>query len=261
MKFKNFLLRVDGEREAKIEDFLEIEEKGRRIYKPERQKYLYCIDMEILENRFLWMECEYADANKFREYVVNSETGEREPNPRTKDQIEPRQQLFVCYDCETHYLYLNDITRRHFLEEYFGEMTQKDYVINNVYASVDEFCERIKAIRGFQYTQVNNLFAHQGDLFDRVGNIWGQDCPSKVQLKIGYDDVPVHEGGRGIIDRISRHKEEFESVIIIGCDDEGVEQTFDFSSILKHLIIYPYKDENENYDPHQIKTLLLDKLR
>lgn len=47
MKFCNFLLRVDGVRDASLEDFRGVLEVGNRTYKPERQKFLYAIDMEI----------------------------------------------------------------------------------------------------------------------------------------------------------------------------------------------------------------------
>lgn len=116
-------------------------------------------------------------------------------------------------------------------------------------------------IRGFQYTQVDNVFSRGGTLFSQVGNIWGQDLPSKVQLKISYGDIPVHGGGRALIDRVYRHREEFEDVIVIGCDDCGIEQTFDFSSVLKHLVIQPTKDENEHFNPTEVRDLLLSNLR
>lgn len=52
MKFCNFLLRVDGIREAARDDFEAVIEKGLRTYRPVRQKYLYSIEMEIVEERF-----------------------------------------------------------------------------------------------------------------------------------------------------------------------------------------------------------------
>ena len=91
--------------------------------------------------------------------------------------------------------------------------------------------------------------------------MWGQDLPSKIQLKIAYGDIPVHGGGRQIIDIFSRHKNEFDNVVVIGCDDEGVEHTFDFSSVLKHITISPPKDENEHFDPTEVRALLLRELR
>ena len=52
MKFCNFLLRVGGIREASLEDFRQVLSKGNRTYKPERQKYLYSIDMESIDDRY-----------------------------------------------------------------------------------------------------------------------------------------------------------------------------------------------------------------
>ena len=50
-------------------------------------------------------------------------------------------------------------------------------------------------------------------------------------------------------------------VIIVGCDDAGVEQTFDFSSVIKRVEIFPAKDENEHFVPAEVRTLLLAALR
>ena len=87
MKFCNFLLRVDGIREASIDDFKSVIEKGLRTYRPEHQKYLYSIEMEIIDDRFFWMSCDYDDAVKFRDYVINRETGEKEPTPAPKRRL------------------------------------------------------------------------------------------------------------------------------------------------------------------------------
>ena len=52
----------------------------------------------IIDERFFWLACDYDDATSFRDYVVNQNTGEKEPNLRTKSQVEPRKQFFACYD-------------------------------------------------------------------------------------------------------------------------------------------------------------------
>ena len=260
MKFSNFLLRVDGVREATLEDCREVVDKGPDTYIPEHQKNIFVIKKEICEDRFFWMSCNYDEADRYCNYVVNRDTGEMEANPRRKSQIEPRQQFFACFDTKKHFLYLNDSNRRPFLQRYLSETTGRSYSINNVYASVDEFCSRIKSIRGFKYTQVDSIFSRNGDTFKQIGDIFGLDLPSSVQLKIGCGDIPIRQG-RGLIDRFHKHKEEFESVIILGCDDAGVEQTFDFSSVLKHIQIEAHKDNDEQYNPTEVKTLLLEKLR
>lgn len=260
MNFGTFLLRVNGSREASLDDLKRVCEIGMRTFQPDGQKNLYVIETSIIEDRFFWLACDYHDAASFRDYVVDKKTGEKEPNPRTKSQIEPRKQFFACYDCENHFLYLNDLTRRNTLASYLSDSIQKEFIINNVYASVDEFCEKIRSIKGFKYTQVRNLLSQSGDIFKQVSNLWGLDAPEKIQLKVAYGDIPVRQG-RALIDRFHRNKEQFEDVIIIGCDDAGVEQTFDFSSVIKRINISPAKDENEHYDPQDVQTLLLTELR
>ena len=260
MKFGTFLLRVDGVREAEIEDFGFVKEVSQRIYAPDTQKFLYEVDNEIIDNRFYWMSCDYDDAAKFRDYVVNNKTGAREPNPRSKSQIEPRQQFFACYDTEKHYLYVSDLSKRNFLQSYLTNSAQRDFQINNVYTSVEEFCSRIKSIRGFKFTQVNNLFSRSGEVFNQVGDMWGLDAPNSIQLKVSYGDIPVREG-KALVDRFHRDRAQFENVVIIGCDDDGIEQTFDFSSVIKRIQIKPCKDENEHYNPQEVKDMLLQELR
>ena len=119
MKFCNFLLRVDGIREASLEDMKDVVAKGNHIFRPQKQKYLYSIDMDIIEERFFWMASDYDDAVRFRDYVINKKTGEKMPNPRSKEQVEPRQQFFACYDAQKHFLYMNDY-KVQFTRDYTG---------------------------------------------------------------------------------------------------------------------------------------------
>ena len=260
MRFGTFLLRVNGTREATLDDLKQVCKIGPKTFQPDGQKNLYVIDTSIIAERFFWLACDYDDAASFRDYVVNQNTGEREPNPRSKSQVEPRRQFFACYDTHQHLLYINDFTRRKTLTNYLSDAIQMEFIVNNVYASVDEFCERIKCIRGFRYTQVRNMFSQSGDIFEQVSNIWGLDTPEKIQMKVTYDDIPVRVG-RSLIDRLHRNKDQFENVIVIGCDDNDVEQTFDFSSVIKRIEIFPQKDENEHYEPLEVQSLLLNELR
>lgn len=45
MKFCNFLLRVEGIREASLEDMKDVVAKGNHIFRPQKQKFLYSIDI------------------------------------------------------------------------------------------------------------------------------------------------------------------------------------------------------------------------
>lgn len=153
-------------------------------------------------------------------------------------------------------------TRNQFVisTEKTSEYSGKEFQINNIYASVDDFCHHIKYLRSFSFVQVDNLFTKESDIFKQVSDMWGLDAPSRVQMKISYGDVPVHRG-KALIERLYRDKNEFENVVVIGCDDSGMEQTFDFSSVIRHIEISPNRDRDERYNPTEVKKLLLEQLR
>lgn len=82
----------------------------------------------------------------------------------------------------------------------------------------------------------------------------------EVQIKIGFGDTPVKDA-RSLLEWIHRERDAFERVIVVGVDDNDIEQTFDYSSILKHVELHLNKDEDEHYDASEVKSELLKELR
>ena len=156
-------------------------------------------------------------------------------------------------------LFVNDINKRSFLKKYLNDALQKEFLINNIYASVNDFCDQIKTIKGFKFLQVDDLFARSNDIFRQITNMFGLDAPSELQIKISYGNIPVQES-RKLLDRFSKEKNDFENIIVIGCDAEGVEKTFDFSSIIKRIEIKIHKDVSGQYYANEVKYLLLSEI-
>lgn len=260
MKFCSFEVLLQGVRCATLDDFKSVVEKGKALYDPERQKYLYTITKEIVADRFFWMTCEYDNAVSFRPYLVDAETGEKLPNLRRKSQIELKKQLFVCFDSKNGLLYLSDMTKKAFVTRYFFESTQMNFKIRNVYSSVEDFCNHIKVLRGARFTQKDNLFNRENDIFQQISGALALDVPEKIQLRVGLGDIPV-KNGMGFINKLTSNRKSFEDVVLIGVDDENIERTFDFSTIIKHIEINPQKDENDYYDAFEVKDMLLRELK
>ena len=260
MKFSTLLLDYEGTRAATITDLRFIHENHTSIYRPDNQKYLYVISTEVIDDRFFWLACEYDDAIRFTDYVVDSATGEIQPNPRTQNQVEPRQQYFACYDNKRERLFISPLAAKTAFRNFLSDASQKEYQIRNIYTSVDDFCSHIKTIKGFHFTQVDNMFSRENDIFKAVSDYGGLDIPNKLQLKVSYGETPVHLG-RALIDKLHHHRDEYEQIIVIGANDEGIEQTFDFSSVIERIEIDARKDATEHYDPQEVKVALLAKLR
>lgn len=215
--------------------------------------------MECIEDRFLWISCDYDNANKFNENVFNHNTFEKQANPKSKEQVEPRQQVFMLYDTSKLVLYISDLNRRPFFTDYLGDILQKEIKIKPIYGSVETFCETVKTIKELRFTQVDNFMSQQSDIFTVAKNMSGLDIES-LQVKVGFGDVPVNVA-HPLLSRIKGKRDQFENVIVVGTDECNVEQTFDYSSVLKHIEIHPVKDENEHYDPSEVKSKLLQELR
>ena len=135
----------------------------------------------------------------------------------------------------------------------------KSLTVKAIYSSVDDFCEVVKIIKGLRFKQVDNMITRQNDIFKETISKTGLDV-KEVQIKIGFGDTPVKDA-RSLLEWIHRERDAFERVIVVGVDDNDIEQTFDYSSILKHVELHLNKDENEHYDASEVKSELLKELR
>lgn len=59
---------------------------------------------------------------------------------------------------------------------------------------------------------------------------------------------------------MKRESGEFEDVIVVGMDDNGLESTFNFSTLISSVEINVIKDDDYRYEPSIVKTLLINQL-
>lgn len=261
MKFKNFQLIIDGD-VPKKSDIQNIFNLG-MSYEKNHGSDWYEITKDIIEDRFLWLYCEYDNSKLYNENVLNGENDEKEANPRTKSQVELRKQLFICYDMNTNLLYMNNIDKRSFVKHYISYTLQKKVDIKNIYATLEDFQNAVKSIKTLKFVQLNNLMNRIPDsIFQQQANIYGLDSPSKITLQVDYAKTPVKEI-KNALQNLKNKKQlgEFESIILIGLDDQEIEQSFDFSSIIKAIEITIIKNENSRFDPHEVMLNFLNRIR
>ena len=53
----------------------------------------------------------------------------------------------------------------------------------------------------------------------------------------------------------------FSDIILIGEDDFGIEQSFDFTSIIKNIEVAVRKNEDDRYDENEVERNFFEKIR
>ena len=261
MKFKTFQPIIDGHNPLK-EDIKNVVNHGKN--KHEQGKEVYLIDRKMIDDRYLWMYCQHDNAKLYGDVVLDTEKEKRHKNTRKRNEIELRQQLFVAYDIKTKLLYLSDMTKKGFAKEYIADALQVDVVVKNIYASLEEFQKSIKSLTRLKFTQyynVQNMLDEQSIFIKQVNEL-GLDLPDKMMMQVEYPNTPIGTIKNGLQNiKKKRDLGYFKDIILVGLDDLGVEQSFNFSSIIKNIDISIYKNENERYDDKQVEDCFFAKMR
>lgn len=232
--------------------------------KYESRNEVYLIERKCVENRYLWMYCQYDNSKLYGEVVLDTQKEKQHKNTRKKNEIELRKQLFVIIDSETHLVYISDIAKKGMVKDYLSEELKENVIIKNVYSSLDEFQDAIKCLKKLKFTQHRNIFNLLGNesIFMQQVSELGLDMPEKITMQIEYPNTLIGSLKNGL-QSLKQKREEgyFEDIVLIGVDDSGIEQSFDFSSVVKKIEILPQKNENERYDKDEVERCFFEKIR
>lgn len=259
MKFHAVLLYIDDQF-PDISIFRKLQEVGRGLYP--KGAYLYSVEQKLIADRFYWMYFQYDNAKLYSDKVIDTEDNSVKENPRPKSQVEPRLQLFSCYDLERHILYVSDYSKKATITDYISEMLQKSAQTKNVLRSVDDFLNVVTQLKSVCFTQRRTLFTSKEDsIFKKQANLYGLDLPEKSKIRLDYGATPIGAAKNALRDwKMKRESGEFEDVIVVGMDDNGLENTFNFSTLISSVEINVIKDDDYRYEPSIVKALLVNQL-
>lgn len=80
MKFNSYQIEVDGKENLSKANAESAIKKGNSKFRD--GKMLYLVNSKMVEDRFLWISCDYDNVQNFNDIVVNESTLETQPNPR-----------------------------------------------------------------------------------------------------------------------------------------------------------------------------------
>lgn len=260
VKFKTLQMIIDGH-SSLYDDIKSIVQYGSNKYYYNKEVYL--INKIIINNRYLWMYCQYNNSKLYGDVVFDTENEKQLKNKRRKNEIELRKQLFCAFDIDSQILYINDYTKKGIIKSYVSDTLQKEAIIKNIYSSLEEFQEGVKFLKKVKFTQYRNVVntLDKKSIFTQQTNILGLDLPDKITMQVEYTDTLIGKVKNGMQElKQKRDQGLFTDIIVIGEDDFGIEQSFDFRSVIKNIEINVNKNEDDRYNDKEVEDRFFEKI-
>ena len=90
--------------------------------------------------------------------MYNANKEEFEANPREKNQVEPRQQLFAIYSLRKKELFISNSKKKNLLQGIFSKFGgEENVVIRKIYADVDSFLQTLKGVSSIRMVTKRDL--------------------------------------------------------------------------------------------------------
>ena len=247
MKFKTFQLIIDSQTPC-IADLNKIAHMG-NISDKNYYNDWYKIEPRMIEGQFLWFYVQHENAQLYGETVLDGAADKEMENTRPPTQVELKHQFFACYDINEKILYLSDYTKKGFMQHYIGNILQKEALIKNIYASLEDFEANIITLERVSFVQAQNLYNMiPGSMFQKQSDLLGFGVPDKLKMQAFYGCNVDHTTKARMHHMKKMHEEgNFEHIVLIGKDDKDVEQSYNFSSILESLEVTIMKDHAGRY--------------
>lgn len=158
---------------------------------------------------------------------------------------------------------LNDYTKKGIIKSYVSDTLQKEAIIKNIYSSLEEFQEGVKFLKKVKFTQYRNVVntLDKKSIFTQQTNILGLDLPDKITMQVEYTDTLIGKVKNGMQElKQKRDQGLFTDIIVIGEDDFGIEQSFDFRSVIKNIEINVNKNEDDRYNDKEVEDRFFEKI-
>lgn len=263
MVFNEYNIIVDDRKinEIDINNFIKANNISKRF---EYNDKFYEVKSKFIEKRFWYTYIKFDD-NVYNNEVWDTNDDKIKPNPKSRQQVEFRQQIFICYDLSKDLLYSSKSIKqmkKTMIQNMIEESIGKKCYIKSIIADLKEFKKQVSNLTKIKFTKIRDLISLQDGYEDMFKNTilshYGLDAPSKFTIE--YDKIPFD---KNLLDLIKKDKDKgkFENVVITGkAIDESVLE-LDFSNLTQKITIDVTKDENGMYDDEEVLNRLLNRIK
>ncbi|MBQ4647413.1 MAG: hypothetical protein IJB79_08710 [Candidatus Gastranaerophilales bacterium] len=238
-------------------DFETSFDKKTLIYEVEKTTYNF--EIEIIENKYLWMYATYGNPEPCPPNLYNKSTKKNKKNQRTKEDVELRQQFFSMYDFEKGILFLNQSNKKGILEKIFLECFNKKILIKMIFLDIEEFGNKIKEVQSVKFQTLHNIFTQNLKLSEAFKDIFGDEFDFEISVKYKQPQKIFKTLLKRLNDGSKNY--EFENLYITGLDDKNFEQIFNAGNFAKKFSIMVNMSEYGLKEEVEVKQKLLEKMQ
>lgn len=268
LKFSVNYLIIDGS-ECDISDFTDLQEEDlvkhditHREDKITETLAIKKVAKKCIDNRFVTFYFNQGSKYPYPDTVINTELKESK-NPRDPDQIELDDQFFALIDIKNQRIYLSDQRKRYIISDWLKNKLEKEITIKSIIEE-QEFINRLKSVNAISFTLVPNLFNSASEEVlskSLVDDIYGFGA-DKAKLELSYKDGNVTDKIKAIFNSLLNRKNEFETITVVGRNDENLESVFNLDEIVNKLSIEVNDfEESKLLNPDTVFVALIDKIK
>jgi hypothetical protein len=228
----------------------------------ENDKENYEIDVRHCPNgEWVWLHFQYGRAQPYSDKVFHKALKTTQPNPRSIEQAELKQQLFALYQESTSNLFVSDLRKKGALGSYLTGKLGEPVYVKNIYSSPEDFCKQISSISSITLSSDLGLLSHQIGLFKATADLFGLDSAENFNLRVDFGHAKIGDKFLASLkEAVNRQKTgEIRGMVCVGKNDDNIESIFNIDTLVKRYRI-PCDDVDGMYPEAMVHQLLLDRL-
>jgi hypothetical protein len=192
--------------------------------------------------------------------VFNFDTKEEEPNPRKKNQVEPRQ-TFAIIDFKTSFLWISNSKKRSALIDLFKDHFKTSSIVIKEIYDEKQFIAMLKSLDNIKISAVPNLFSDSGLLSKTLSEEINGYEASVATLSLAYNNRMTSDYLIDKVRSIFKQKNSLKSIVIAGKDENNLGMLFNTEGFSRKIDIEALVDEDEMFTAEDVYKKLISKIK
>lgn len=191
--------------------------------------------------------------------VFNFNTKEEEPNPRQKNQVEPKQ-TFAIIDFNTSFLWISNSKKRSALIDLFRIYFKTAAIVIKEIYDEKQFLKMLKRLDNIKISAVPNLFSDSGTLSQSLSEEINGYEASVATLNLSYNNRITTDYLIEKVKSIFEQRNSLKSIVISGKDENNLGMLFNTEGFSRKIDIEAEVNDDEMFTDEDVYKKLIKKI-